>query len=60
MPGHPARIEPFAKATNSFPADVSHNEYLSLSILRSFSTVAYDGCSPCFKLSSILPPLVAA
>src|SRR5829696_1383732 len=59
-PGHPARIEPFSKATHSFPADMAHNEYFPRLVLRPFSTAAYDGGSPYLKLSSILPLLVAA
>ena len=50
MPGHPARIEPFAKATHSFPADVAQNEYFPRTILCSLSTAAYGG-SPYFKPS---------
>jgi len=38
---------------------MAHNEYFPLSILRSISNAAYGG-SPYLKLSSILPPLVAA
>jgi hypothetical protein len=58
-PGHPACVEPFSEGTHSFPADVAQNEYFPRTILCSLSTVAY-GSSPAFKLSPILPPLVAA